>query len=187
MRGVFRLCIGLQMLLAAGAIGEQHSPYVAYQTREIKALSEQDIAGYLSGAGIGYALAAELNGYPGPKHVLELTQELQLLPEQVQHTQAVYQRMHAEAVRLGEQIVARERELEALFSHQQLTQDDLGQVLTELGRLQGDLRFVHLRAHLEMQTMLSPQQVQEYHRLRGYGAGDHHRHRHGHSHRPAAR
>jgi len=187
MRGVFRLCIVLQLLLASGVIGEQRSPYVAYQTREIKALSEQDIAGYLSGAGMGYALAAELNGYPGPKHVLEMTQALQLSPEQVQRTQAVYQHMHTEAVRLGEEIVARERELEALFAQQKLTQDDLRQVMTELGRLQGDLRFVHLRAHLEMQTILFPQQVQEYHRLRGYGTGDHHPHRHGHSHRPTAR
>ena len=48
------------------------SPYVGLEAREIKALSEEQRQELLDGHGMGLALAAELNHYPGPKHVLEL-------------------------------------------------------------------------------------------------------------------
>ena len=55
------------------ALGEHPlSPYAGQQTRAIKALSPEDLAGLLNGEGRGMAKAAELNGYPGPVHVLEL-------------------------------------------------------------------------------------------------------------------
>lgn len=42
----------------------------------------QEIQQYLNGGGMGCAKIAELNGYPGPKHVLELENELQLTEQQ---------------------------------------------------------------------------------------------------------
>ena len=36
---------------------------------DIKALSSEEVEQYLSGAGMGYAKAAELNRHPGPIHV----------------------------------------------------------------------------------------------------------------------
>lgn len=60
-------------LLAAGT-----SPYAGEEAREIKALSPSDIDGLIAGRGMGYAMAAELNGYPGPAHVLELAEQLEL-------------------------------------------------------------------------------------------------------------
>ena len=57
---------------------ETKSPYVSETSREIKALSAEDISGYLQGQGMGFAKAAELNGFPGPKHVLDLSDELEL-------------------------------------------------------------------------------------------------------------
>ena len=58
------------------------TPYAGMQTRPIKALSEQQIADLGAGRGMGLALAAELNGYPGPSHVLELADKLELSAEQ---------------------------------------------------------------------------------------------------------
>jgi hypothetical protein len=59
--------------LTVPALGEHPlSPYAGQQTRAIKALSPEDLAGLLNGEGMGMAKAAELNGYPGPVHVLEL-------------------------------------------------------------------------------------------------------------------
>lgn len=52
------------------------------QARLVKALSDQQIADLRAGRGIGMALPAELNGYPGPLHVLELADALGLTPEQ---------------------------------------------------------------------------------------------------------
>ena len=69
-------------LLAASAPVNSQSPYVGQESREIKALSPQEISDYLSGKGMGLAKAAELNGYPGPAHVLELAAQLDLTPVQ---------------------------------------------------------------------------------------------------------
>jgi hypothetical protein len=57
--------------------GEALSPYTGQERREIKALSNEEIDRYLSGDGMGLAKAAELNHYPGPRHVLELADQLQ--------------------------------------------------------------------------------------------------------------
>ena len=63
-------------LMAASALAQQHKhdhgPYAGMQQRALKALSEDQIADLRAGKGMGLALAAELNGYPGPIHVLEL-------------------------------------------------------------------------------------------------------------------
>lgn len=60
----------------------QHSPYSGHERRDIKALSAEEVEQYLSGAGMGYAQAAELNRFPGPMHVLELSDRLALSAEQ---------------------------------------------------------------------------------------------------------
>jgi hypothetical protein len=65
------------------------SPYAGIETRSIKALSDQQIADLRGGRGMGLALAAELNGYPGPAHALELSDALQLSEEQKTQTAAL--------------------------------------------------------------------------------------------------
>lgn len=40
----------------------EHTPYAGQEKREIKALSSEDINGYLTGHGMGFAKAAELEG-----------------------------------------------------------------------------------------------------------------------------
>ncbi len=70
------------------------SPYAGQEKREIKAISVEDIEGYLTGQGMGFAKAAELNHYPGPKHVLELAGELSLEEKQIDKTKKIYNRMH---------------------------------------------------------------------------------------------
>src|SRR5262245_26723374 len=92
---------------------EPSTPYAGQEQREIKALSAEEIQGYLSGSGMGLAKAAELNHYPGPKHVLDLAEPLQLSIEQRQKTQTIFAAMRTEAVRLGTQLIARERQLDA--------------------------------------------------------------------------
>ena len=57
--------------VASAALAQ--SPCAGMQARSIKALSEQQVADLKAGRGMGLALSAELNGYPGPAHVLELS------------------------------------------------------------------------------------------------------------------
>jgi len=149
----------------------QTSPYTGQQQREIKTLSATDVKMYLEGHGMGLAKAAELNHYPGPRHVLDLVTELKLSHEQFTKTQQVYDKMHAEAVRLGKLIVAKEKQLDSLYATQKLSEAQLRAIVGEIAKLQGELRFTHLNAHLEMKKILSPQQVVKYDELRGYGKG----------------
>ena len=96
--------IAVHLLLASaipGAFAEtvpQPSAYVGQQTRAIKSLSEQDVDDLLAGRGTGFAKAAELNGYPGPAHVLELREPLTLSEAQLGATQ-VWQNSVTDPVR----------------------------------------------------------------------------------------
>jgi hypothetical protein len=52
------------------------------QASDIPALTQQDIQNLETGAGMGFGEPAELNHYPGPKHVLEHAEDLALTEEQ---------------------------------------------------------------------------------------------------------
>jgi Spy/CpxP family protein refolding chaperone len=88
----------LVLVLAACAFavpahgGAHTTPYAGQQARTIKALSSEDVAALLNAEGMGMAKAAELNGYPGPVHVLTLAKELKLTTPQQQQIQAIYDR-----------------------------------------------------------------------------------------------
>lgn len=158
------------------------APYAGQQIRAIKALSEKEINGLLNGAGLGFAKAAELNHYPGPVHVIALAQQIGLTPDQLARTKSLYQQMKRQAVPLGEKILAREKHLDSLFASRTVDEDSLQAATGEIGRLRGSLRAVHLRYHLKMKILLTPRQVADYDRLRGYGPGsaggnmDHNKH-----------
>ena len=126
-------------------------------------------------------MAAELNSYPGPKHVIELAEALQLGQEQSRQAQEIFDRMHARAIKLGSALVDTERDLDLLLADGRAKARTVKSLIAELGRIRSDLRFVHMRAHLEMREVLTDAQIATYDRLRGYhGAGDDgHDHRHG--------
>jgi len=148
--------------------GHSHSPYSGQEKRIVKALSGSDVTSYLNGEGMGLAKAAELNGYPGPKHILENESALGLSSEQKADVQKSFGKMKDNAVDLGKQIVEKEKELDSLFSHNKIDNSMLQEKTQTIAQLQGDLRKTHLQAHLEMMTILSPVQIEKYNRLRGY-------------------
>jgi Spy/CpxP family protein refolding chaperone len=145
-----------------------HSEHAGKQGREIKALDPAAIDEYRAGAGMGLALAAELNSYPGPRHVLELAAELKLTDAQRAATQQAREQMQKQAVALGEQIIELERELDRRFAHRHIDDAVLNDLTERIGVLNGRLRAVHLRAHLEVTALLTDEQVKQYDRLRGY-------------------
>src|SRR3954468_4471363 len=104
-----RSLIAAALMLAATAANAQ-TPYAGMQTRSIKALSEQQIADLGAGRGMGLALAAELNRYPGPSHVLELADKLELSAEQRASMQRLFDSMMAEAMPLGAKLIEQEAE-----------------------------------------------------------------------------
>jgi Spy/CpxP family protein refolding chaperone len=147
--------------------------------RAIKALSKEDTASLLKGEGMGMAKAAELNGYPGPAHVLAFARELRLSDEQRQQVQAIFDQMHTRAVALGTEIVEREQAMDQQFAKGEVTTGDVAAETAKIAALQGQLRSVHLEAHLETKPLLNPHQLMVYQKLRGYGAPaapTHHQH-----------
>jgi hypothetical protein len=168
----------------APAVNVTETPYAGQQSRPIKALSEEDISALRKGEGMGMAKAAELNGYPGPLHVLALAKDLHLTENQVTQVTTVRNRMSAEAFPLGAELIGRERVLDRLFADGQITPERLTVETAAIGEIQGRLRAVHLASHLETRAILSPQQVAQYNKLRGYDEtiGSDHSHPAGHRH-----
>jgi hypothetical protein len=155
------------------------SSYAGQELRDIKALSTQDAADLQAGKGMGFAKAAELNGYPGPAHVLELASELELSTEQREATKHLFASMQARAIEIGRALLAAEQELDSGFANQSVTAESLASLLHRIGALQAELRGTHLEAHLAEMKVLSSDQVARYSQLRGYGpskGGDAHTH-----------
>lgn len=164
----------------AGEINAAHpvkSPYAHDRARAIKALDQRAIDDLLSGNGAGLALAAELNGYPGPRHVLELAEALALDATQLRATARLRDDMQARASALGRGIVVAEAGLDRVFSGKTIDRADLQQRTATIALLAGQLRAVHLEAHLAQAALLTPSQRARYAELRGYGADSGHRHR----------
>ena len=167
------------MLASTAAIAQ--TPYAGMQTRPIKALSEQQVADLAAGRGMGLALAAELNGYPGPSHVLELADRLELSADQRARVQTLFDSMKSEALPIGARLLEQEAELDKQFSSHTITPDSLKASTAAVAVTQGELRQTHLKYHLSTAALLSPVQMQRYAELRGYGKGDQpmmHQHRH---------
>ena len=119
---------------------------------------------------MGLALPAELNGYPGPLHVLELADALGLTVEQRSRTQALTDAMRAETIPIGLRIVAEETALDGLFAEKTITPARLRDATRSIAASQGNLRAAHLRYHLIMAEVLTPEQTARYNHLRGYGS-----------------
>jgi Spy/CpxP family protein refolding chaperone len=170
-------------LLTFPAMAQQHQdaqgPYAGMQVRSIKGLSDQQIADLKAGRGMGLALPAELNGYPGPAHVLELADQLGLTADQKARIQNLFDSMKAEAVPLGAKLLDQEATLDHAFASHSITPETLRSETAQIGVLQGELRNTHLKYHLRTAQLLTPDQMQRYAVLRGYGSAppmQHHHH-----------
>ncbi len=145
-------------------------PYASLQTRQIKALSREEMAELAAGEGMGLALAAELNGYPGPRHVLDLAGQLGLTDEQRTRIQQLFDAMKSEAVPIGQKLIAAERDLNRAFAERTITPERLQAATAAIAEIRGKLRDTHLKYHLATAALLSPDQIRRYSELRGYTA-----------------
>ena len=171
------LLVLVLLALAAGpSFAQSHQPYAGLEGRSIKALSEQQVADLRAGRGMSLALAAELNGYPGPMHVLELADSLDLSSQQRAKMQELFAAMKAEAIPLGERLIGQEAELDKAFADKTITAATLAASTEAIGATHAALRQAHLKYHLFAIEVLTPAQVQRYAELRGYKSGMQHPH-----------
>ena len=145
-----------------------HTPYAGMQDRAIKSLSDIDIKELRRGGGWGLALAAELNGMPGPAHLLELKDQIPLTPDQVIKTQALFDDMRKAAIPSGERLITAETALEATFASGKVDEPSLRRLLADAEYARTELRFIHLSQHFKTVQFLTPEQIRRYNILRGY-------------------
>jgi len=148
------------------------SEYSGQEKRKIKSLSEDDIKQLESGKGWGFAKAAELNGMPGPIHLIELKDKIELTASQIGRIEALYSEMKKDAVPLGKRLVQLERKLDSDFSTKTITPESLESQLEEIGNVTAKLRHVHLSTQLKTPKILTEAQIKKYNQLRGYGKTD---------------
>lgn len=163
---------------------ESLGPYAGQQTRDIKALSEKEVEDLKAGRGMGFAKAAELNGYPGPLHALELSDALMLSDDQRAKLAERKTAMTAAAGAAGKEVLALEQALDDLFATGTPTPDTVADLAIRIGAAEGRLRTIHLNTHIETAAVLTDEQRHAYDLLRGYGeaATDGGKSSHGHQH-----
>ena len=165
----FATLLSIVALTLTASPGAQHDQHHAASKTGPTALTAEQVQQLLNGEGMGLARPAELNGYPGPRHVLELKAELALTADQEKRVDAIRQQMLERAIALGKQIVHAETELDAAFTDGTLSERELENRTQAIARLQSDLRLAHLRAHLQTKPVLSGEQLKKYYEKRTSG------------------
>lgn len=166
------LLLALSLTLPTTVLAQHNhgadSPYAGMQNRAIKSLADADIEELRRGGGWGLALPAELNGMPGPAHLLELRDEISLSPDQVEKIQALFEDMKKAAIPTGERLIAAEAALEAAFAERTVEETMLRRLLAEAEAARTELRFIHLSQHYKTVQFLTRDQIERYNVLRGY-------------------
>ena len=168
--GVFCSGILLSVFFSMTATAENlHSKYKGQENRVIKSLSPDDINELNKGGGWGLAKAAELNGFPGPAHILEMADEINLNEQQKGKIQTLFDKMNTKAKELGKSLIKLEMKLNSGFSDGTIGQEKLVNYVNEIESVRAKLRLVHLSTHLETPKILTAHQIMMYNKLRGYG------------------
>jgi len=156
--------------LAQEAHGHIHA---GQESRAIASLSDEEVSAFREGAGMGFALIAELNHYPGPKHVLELADSLALDPGTIEKVREVFDGMQAEAIRLGNLYLENEAAFDRSFAERDVDPEGVGEWARQSAFVLAELRATHLNAHLAVRELIGEDAVTRYDRLRGYHGGAH--------------
>lgn len=168
----FLTAISTLLLCSSVLAADNHhlrSKYAGQETRVIKSLSTDDIKQLTEGRGWGLAKAAELNGIPGPAHLLEMKSEISLTESQVGKIERLFNEMNARARPLGKKLIDLEADLNQAFASKSIDKADLKAKLAEIEKVRAELRYVHLATHLDTPSILKPEQITLYNQLRGYG------------------
>ena len=177
----------LALVWWTGAAYAQHQHtggYAGMAGRSIKALSDEQVSQLRDGRGMGLSLPAELNSYPGPLHALEMADSLSLTPDQHSRPLSIQEDMRVRAIALGHRIIAGEAELDRAFATGTANPAEVARQLAVIGQLNGELRAVHILAHMDTRALLTAEQVAMYDIGRGYrpaqgpSQSDGHRKRH---------
>jgi Spy/CpxP family protein refolding chaperone len=125
------------------------------------------------GRGFGLAFPADQNGYPGPLHVLELKDRLQLTPEQESRMRTLFDGMLAEAKPRAARLADAEARLRRLFADRAADDATVRAAVAAAETARAEVRLAHLLTHLRTRDLLTEAQRQTYQQLR-WGAAKNH-------------
>jgi hypothetical protein len=153
--------------------------YAGQDARAVAMLSPEDVENFFAGRGMGLAKSAELNGYPGPMHVLEHEGYLALTADQKVQVIAAFDTMKATSISLGQHYVAAEQAVDDALKSKASAETVATRVAAAY-KVLGEIRMAHLTAHLQITPLLTDVQRAKYAELRGYTSGQHDPSKHKH-------
>ena len=155
-------------------ISSTPSPHDVASDTVIVGLTADEVAELRAGQGMGQSRVADAQGYPGPRHVLDAAGAgaLVLSSAQAARIREIYQTMASEAQRLGGLVLDAEENLAHAFRDRGVDTTNIQARVERIAVLRGELRAVHLRAHLETRALLDATQIARYMTLRGYTPDD---------------
>jgi len=156
--------------VSSAAVAQHDGGYAEFRNRDIKALSAQQVDDLRQGRGMGLSLPAELNGAPGPLHVLQLRDQMNVTPAQASEVERIRDEMTSAAQRLGASVIQAEAELDGAFKSGAADEASIRSMTARIGALNAELRAAHLTAHLKTRRLLTVTQLAAYNTARGYTA-----------------
>ena len=162
------LLLMFSLFVVVNANQTHSSKYKGQESRAIKSLSQDDIVELKKGGGWGLAKAAELNGYPGPSHLLKMKDKINLSSEQEAKIEVIFKNMKENAMVFGEKLIFLEKELNDSFSNKTISDTKLKTYVKDIMEVRSQLRLVHLSTHLQTPKILTQKQIDLYNGLRGY-------------------
>ncbi|HMB37963.1 MAG TPA: hypothetical protein VKO85_02715 [Wenzhouxiangellaceae bacterium] len=144
--------------------GQHGNRHQSMQAREFSNLRQ--------GRGMGMGRVAGVNGYPGPRHVLEHAEALELTEGQIERSGELMARVKTRAPELGNQIVDAEKRLEAMFAEGSINAAKMDSLLLEIAELRAHLRSLHLTAHLDQAAVLTEAQLEKFKTLQSAAETD---------------
>jgi Spy/CpxP family protein refolding chaperone len=169
--GVVVLTMGMLMLLVSitfsqhgGAPDGHHQPGAGHLV--VQRCAEEFERVVAQGRGFGMAFVADQHGYPGPMHVLELQERLQLTAAQETEIRAMMHATLSESKPKSAQLLEAEQRLRQLFAAGTADEASVRTAVREVERARSEVRLVHLLTHLRTRELLTEEQRRLYHEAR---------------------
>lgn len=131
----------------------------------ISTITQEEMEALTNGSSSGAGRPAEVNGYPGPKRLVEHAAELGLTADQLAKVKTLNQGMKREAMELGGRIVEGETALDALLKSGSVDRKRLASLVSDIAGLRGRMRLVHLQLHFALRELLTDEQLLRYRAL----------------------
>jgi len=125
-------------------------------------LTKEEVNAYLTGGSLDFDRVAEINHFPNPKRVLEIKNLLTLTRVQNNRSTISYKLMRKYAIKAGRKIVRKENQLNYLFQQPNVDLHAVKKLVSEIATLKGELRFTHLKAHVNQESYLTDEQITTY-------------------------